>query len=294
MNQPVKKAILPIAGLGTRFLPATKAIPKEMMTLVDRPLIQHAIEEARAAGIEEFIFVTARGKTSMEDHFDDKPELAKNLRDAGKHDLLRELEATNMPSGAVAYIRQTAPRGLAHAIWCARRIVDNEPVAILLPDDVFLGSAAIAELQEAWVNSDASAMIAAVEVPRAQIGAYGCLSLGERVGKTAPIRDMVEKPKPEEAPSTTAIAGRYIMNYDIMREIDRLVRTTPEDQEVQFTDALLSGAQGNAHAVYIDGERFDCGSKIGFLEANLAFGLARPEFRDRLLKKLDHERKRYE
>lgn len=293
MNTPVRKAIFPIAGLGTRFLPATKAVPKEMMTLVDRPLIQHAIEEARAAGIEEFIFVTARGKTAMEDHFDHKPELARSLKEAGKGDLLEELKATDMESGSVVYIRQTSPRGLAHAIWCARNIVGNEPVAIMLPDDVFLGKPAMAELQEAWVRSDAHSVIAAVDVPRAQIGAYGCFSLGQRMGNVAPIVDIVEKPKPEEAPSSTAIAGRYIISSSVMRSIDALMKVTPESEEVQFTDALVQGSAGQGQAVFIEGERFDCGSKVGFLEANLAFGMARPEFRARLLAQMKIEEARY-
>jgi UTP--glucose-1-phosphate uridylyltransferase len=297
-NARATMAILPIAGLGTRFLPATKAIPKEMMTLVDRPLIQHAIEEARAAGIERFVFVTAKGKTAMEDHFDAKPELEASLERDGKADLLNELRATSMPSGAVAYIRQNTPSGLAHAIWCARDLIGTEPCAVILPDDVFLGAKpALAELHEAWTShpDTLSAMVAAVSVPRAAIRSYGCIDpypTWDGSSPVMPVRGMVEKPTPEAAPSTWAVAGRYIITRSVLERIDARLKAAPAGQEVQFTDALSDQVPALS-AVRLSSDRYDCGSKAGFLEANLAFGLARPEFRDRLLARMDIERKRY-
>lgn len=297
-NPRATMAILPIAGLGTRFLPATKAIPKEMMTLVDRPLIQHAIEEARAAGIERFVFVTAKGKTAMEDHFDAKPELEAALERDGKDDLLRELRATSMGSGAVAYIRQNTPNGLAHAIWCARHLIGSEPCAVLLPDDVFLGERpALAELHDAWAEhpDTLEAMVAAVEVPRAAIRSYGCIdpaATWDGSASVMPVRGMVEKPKPEEAPSTWAVAGRYIITRAVLERIDARLSEAPVGQEVQFTDAL-SDQVPHLSAVRLSSTRYDCGSKAGFLEANLAFGLARPEFREDLLRRMEIERQRY-
>lgn len=283
-RKPVTKAIMPIAGLGTRFLPATKAVPKEMLTLVDRPLIQHAVEEARAAGIEDFVFVTSRGKTALEDHFDCRPELEKNLYDAGKKHLLSELLATNFDSGRVSYVRQNVPLGLAHAIWCARGMVNKEPFAVLLPDDVFLGGPAIQELQEAWVDSDKSALFGAVNVERSQIGAYGCMSLGEKSSNGIyDVEGIVEKPKPEEAPSTIASVGRYIFDPGLFEQIEKEMKNNP-NEEVQLVDAATARwSPKEIGAIEVNSKRYDCGSKIGFLKATLSFGLARDEFKDELL-----------
>lgn len=283
-RKPIKKAIMPIAGLGTRFLPATKAVPKEMLTLVDRPLIQYAVEEARAAGIEDFVFVTSRGKTALEDHFDHRPELEKNLLDSGKKHLLNELLATNFDSGRVSYVRQNVPLGLAHAIWCARGLVNQEPFAVLLPDDVFLGGPAIQELQEAWMDCDKSALFGAVNVDRSQIGSYGCMSLGEKASNGVyDVDGIVEKPSPEEAPSTIASVGRYIFDPSLFQQIEKEMKKSP-NEEVQLVDAAtaLWGPE-EIGAIEVSSKRYDCGSKIGFLKATLSFGLARSEFKDEVL-----------
>jgi UTP--glucose-1-phosphate uridylyltransferase len=278
-SKKVLKAVFPVAGLGTRFLPATKSIPKEIMTLVDRPLIQYAIDEARAAGIKEFIFVTSRGKSALEDYFDHSPELENNLRKAGKEDLLEILRETNMDSGAIAYVRQNRPQGLGHAVWCARRLIGNEPFAVLLPDDVIAAQKpCLQQMVEAYEQTGGN-MVAAMEVPPAKTKSYGVLDIAEDMGTIVRAKGMVEKPKAEEAPSNLAVIGRYILTPRIMQHLNR--KKEGVGGEIQLTDAIA--AEVNRSGVYgfrFRGQRYDCGSKAGFLQATVAFGLARPDLRD--------------
>ncbi|MBM9593897.1 UTP--glucose-1-phosphate uridylyltransferase GalU [Roseitranquillus sediminis] len=281
MTPKVTKAIFPVAGLGTRFLPATKSIPKEIMTLVDRPLIQYAIDEARAAGIEEFIFVTSRGKSALEDYFDRAPELEAALEAKGKHALLDELHKTDMPSGAIAYVRQAEPLGLGHAVWCARRMVGpDEPVAVLLPDDVIAAERpCLRQMIDAYEGTGGS-MVAAMEVTREMTSAYGILDIEEDMSRLVSVRGMVEKPRPEDAPSNLAVIGRYILSPHVMRSLDS--QKPGAGGEIQLTDAIAAeiAAGRPVHGVRFEGQRFDCGSKAGFLQATVAFGLARDELRD--------------
>ena len=280
MQAPVRKAVFPVAGMGTRFLPATKAIPKEVLPLVDRPLIQYAIDEARAAGIEEFLFVTARGKSALEDYFDLAPELERSLREKGKTDLLKALEASEMPSGAIAYVRQQEALGLGHAVWCARRLIGDEPFAVILPDDVIEAEApCLAQMIEAY-NETGGAVVAAMEVPRSATASYGVLDIAEDKGRCVRVKGMVEKPKPEAAPSTLAVIGRYILPSTVMDNLGVMRRGA--GGEIQLTDAIAEEiASGRpVHGYRFRGRRFDCGSKAGYLQATVAFGLARPELRD--------------
>ena len=280
----VTKAVFPVAGLGTRFLPATKSIPKEILTLVDRPLIQYAIDEARAAGITDFIFVTARGKSALEDYFDRAPELESALRRAGKRDLLRALAQTDMPSGAIAYVRQNRPLGLGHAVWCARHLVGDEPFAVILPDDVIAAETpCLRQMVEAHAETRGN-MVATMEVAPAQVSSYGILDAApvQGKGRLVQARGMVEKPRPEAAPSTLAVIGRYILEPEVMGLLGRIGRGA--GREVQLTDAIARRiAEGGAVWGYrFEGERFDCGSKAGFLRATVAFALARADLRDDL------------
>jgi UTP--glucose-1-phosphate uridylyltransferase len=280
MARRITKAIFPVAGLGTRFLPATKSVPKEIMTLVDRPLIQYAIDEARAAGIRDFIFVTARGKSALEDYFDTAPELEASLRRAGKEELLKILKSTNMDSGAIAYIRQHKPLGLGHAVWCARRLIGNEPFAVILPDDVIAAEKpCLQQMVEAYAETGGS-MVAAMEVPKEQTSAYGILDVKEDMGSIVKVSAMVEKPAPGTAPSSLAVIGRYILSPKIMQNLGKINRGAAA--ELQLTDAIAAEIeQGRDVFGYrFRGQRFDCGSKAGFLQATVAFGLARPELRD--------------
>jgi UTP--glucose-1-phosphate uridylyltransferase len=274
----ITKAVFPVAGLGTRFLPATKSIPKEIMTLVDRPLIQYAIDEARAAGIKEFIFVTSRGKSALEDYFDNAPELEAALRKAGKDDLLEVLKDTNMDSGAIAYLRQNRPMGLGHAVWCARRLIGNEPFAVLLPDDVIAAErACLLQMVEAYEETG-GCMVAAMEVPPAKISSYGVLDIEDDRGAIVKVRGMVEKPKSKDAPSNLAVIGRYILTPKVLTNLNRMKQGA--GGEIQLTDAIAEEAEGEAgvYGLRFEGQRYDCGSKIGFLQATVAFGLARPDF----------------
>jgi UTP--glucose-1-phosphate uridylyltransferase len=280
MKRKVTKAIFPVAGMGTRFLPATKSIPKEIMTLVDRPLIQYAIDEARAAGIREFIFVTSRGKSALEDYFDDAPELESSLRKAGKTALLEMLKTTNMDSGAIAYVRQNRALGLGHAVWCARRLVGHEPFAVILTDDVIAAEKpCLKQMMEAYAETGGN-MVAAMEVAPEMASSYGMLDIAEDMGAIVRARGMVEKPKPEDAPSNLAVIGRYILTPDIMQHLNRLKAGT--GGEIQLTDAIAEeiAAGGAVYGYRFRGERFDCGSKAGFLQATVAFGLAREELHD--------------
>ncbi|MFP4274343.1 MAG: UTP--glucose-1-phosphate uridylyltransferase, partial [Paracoccaceae bacterium] len=284
MRKKVTKAIFPVAGLGTRFLPATKSVPKEIMTLVDRPLVQYAIDEARAAGIKEFIFVTSRGKGALEDYFDEAPQLEQELRKKGKDELLEILRSTNMESGAIAYLRQHKALGLGHAVWCARRLIADEPFAVMLPDDVIAAETpCLQQMVEAYEAAGSTgSMVAAMQVPRARAGAYGMLDVDGAEDRMLKVRGMVEKPAPEDAPSDLAVIGRYILTPDVLRNLNRM--KSGSGGEVQLTDAIAQeiGQDRPVHAYRFQGQRFDCGSKAGFLQATVAFGLAREELRDDL------------
>lgn len=287
MKRNVTKAIFPVAGMGTRFLPATKSVPKEIMTLVDRPLVQYAIDEARAAGIKEFIFVTAKGKSALEDYFDTAPELESSLKKSGKADLLETLRSTYMDSGAIAYIRQHKALGLGHAVWCARRFIGNEPFAVMLPDDVIAAEKpCLQQMVEAYEETGGS-MVAAMEVAHDKVSSYGVLDVKEDHGKHVSVSGMVEKPKAEDAPSNLAVIGRYILSPKVMNNLGKIKQGA--GGEVQLTDAIAAEIeQGRDVFGYrFDGTRFDCGSKAGFLQATVSFGLSRPDLRDELADYLD-------
>jgi len=282
VKRKVTKAIFPVAGLGTRFLPATKSIPKEIMTLVDRPLIQYAIDEARAAGIKEFIFVTAKGKGALEDYFDAAPELEKALRKKGKTDLLKELRATDMESGAIAYIRQREALGLGHAVWCARRLISNEPFAVLLPDDVISADKpCLQQMVEQYAETGGN-MVATMEVKPEEVSSYGILSVTQTDGRLLTVDDMVEKPALEDAPSKCAVIGRYILEPTIMNRLKDLKQGN--GGEIQLTDAIAQEARdgGKVYGYAFEGKRYDCGSKAGFLKATIAFALEREDLKDDL------------
>ncbi len=283
MKRNVTKAIFPVAGLGTRFLPATKSVPKEIMTLVDRPLIQYAIDEARAAGIKEFIFVTSRGKSALEDYFDDSPILEQELRKKGKLALLEELGHTNMESGQIAYIRQHRAMGLGHAVACARRLIHDEPFAVILPDDVIAADKpCLAQMVEAYAETGGS-MVAAMEVAPEKTSSYGILDVASNEGQALPVRGMVEKPEAGTAPSNLAVIGRYILSPRVMQHLKQ--QDAGAGGEIQLTDAIAREIGPDGDGVYgfrFAGQRFDCGSKAGFLQATVAFGLARDDLRDEL------------
>lgn len=282
MTRKVTKAIFPVAGMGTRFLPATKAIPKEIMTLVDRPLIQYAIDEARAAGITEFIFVTSRGKTALEDYFDHAPMLEEELRQKGKDDLLELVKQTNMDSGAIAYIRQHKALGLGHAVWCARRLIGDEPFAVILPDDVIAGDKpCLKQMIEAYEETGGS-MVAAMEVAPEKASAYGVLDIKEQNGPLVSVNSMVEKPAPGTAPSNLAVIGRYVLSPSVMETLHRKDRGA--GGEIQLTDAIAKEIEEgrDVYGYCFDGTRFDCGSKQGYVQATVAFALERAELRGEL------------
>ena len=272
--KPVRKAVFPVAGLGTRFLPATKAIPKEMLTVVDRPLIQYAVDEAREAGIEQMIFVTGRGKGALEDHFDIAYELEAVMKARGKS--LEPLEITRMPAGSVVSVRQQEPLGLGHAVWCAREIVGDEPFAVLLPDDLMFGRPGCLAQMVAAYDRVGGNIICAQEVPAERTASYGIITPGARDGRLTEVKGLVEKPKPEEAPSNLAVVGRYILQPEVMKLLETQERGA--GGEIQLNDAMagLIGRQP-FHGVTFDGERHDCGDKTGFVIANLALALKRDD-----------------
>jgi len=283
MRKKVTKAIFPVAGMGTRFLPATKSIPKEILSLVDRPLIQYAIDEARDAGITEFIFVTSRGKGALEDYFDAAPQLEQTLRKNNKHDLLEELKRSTMDSGEIVYVRQREALGLGHAVWCARRLIANEPFAVILPDDVIAAEKpCLKQMVEAYENTG-GCMVAAMEVPPHKASAYGLLDVKEDMGSLLKINGMVEKPDAKDAPSNLAVIGRYILTPKVLNNLGKLKKGA--GGEIQLTDAIAMEAKsGNdVYGLRFDGERYDCGSKSGFLQATIAFALSRPELHDELM-----------
>jgi UTP--glucose-1-phosphate uridylyltransferase len=280
MKNKVIKAIFPVAGLGTRFLPATKSIPKEIMALVDKPLIQYAIDEARAAGIKEFIFVTSRGKGALEDYFDGAPQLEASLRKKGNRELLDILKKTTMESGEIAYVRQREAAGLGHAVWCARRLIANEPFAVILPDDVIAADKpCLQQMVEAYEEVGGN-MVAAMEVPPQNASSYGLLDVKEDMGRLISVKGMVEKPEPEKAPSNIAVIGRYILTPKILQNLNR--KTVGKGGEIQLTDAIAKeiANSDNVYGYRFEGRRYDCGSKAGFLKATVAFGLAREDLRD--------------
>lgn len=281
MTQHVRTAVFPVAGMGTRFLPATKSIPKEMLPLVDRPLIQYAIDEARAAGIEEFIFVTARGKSALEDYFDASPSLERKLREDGKADLLAEVENSTMPSGAIAYIRQQEALGLGHAVWCARRLIGDAPFAVILPDDVIAGKTpCLKQMVDAYNAAGAKGcMVAAMEVPHERTSSYGVIDPAEDHGTLVAARGLVEKPKPEDAPSNLAVIGRYILSPQVMETLGQ--KKKGAGGEIQLTDAIAAQitAGDPVFGYRFEGKRFDCGSKAGYLQATVEFALDREDLR---------------
>jgi UTP--glucose-1-phosphate uridylyltransferase len=274
MTKRVRKAIFPVAGLGTRLLPATKTIPKEMITIVDRPLIQYAVDEAREAGIEEMIFVTGRGKSALVDYFDQAVELEAALREKGKS--LDVLEPSRARFGEFVTVRQQRPLGLGHAVWCARHIVGDEPFAVLLPDELMMGTPnCLAQLVEAYERVGGN-VVAALEVPDSETDKYGVIDPGSSDGRLTEIRGMVEKPAPGTAPSNLMLPGRYILQPEVMRALDS--QETGAGGEIQLTDAMakLIGKQP-FHASLFDGQRYDCGSATGFVIANLAVALQRED-----------------
>jgi UTP--glucose-1-phosphate uridylyltransferase len=274
MIQRVRKAVFPVAGLGTRLLPATKVMPKEMLTIVDRPLIQYAVDEAREAGIEQMIVVTGRGKSSLVDYFDQAFELETTLREKGKS--LDPLEPSRARFGEIVSVRQQQPLGLGHAVWCAREIVGDEPFAVLLPDELMRGTPnCLAQLVEAYEKVGGN-VVAALEVPDSETHKYGVIDPGTSDGRLTEIRGMVEKPAPGTAPSNLMLPGRYILQPDVMRALD--AQEAGAGGEIQLTDAMarMIGKQP-FHAFRFDGARYDCGSAAGFVIANLAMALERDD-----------------
>jgi UTP--glucose-1-phosphate uridylyltransferase len=277
MHQRIRKAVFPVAGLGTRFLPATKVMPKEMLPIVDKPLIQYAVEEAKAAGIEQFFFVTSRGKGVIDDHFDHAFELETTLRERGRTDLIDELE-THLPEpGQIACTRQQMPLGLGHAVWCARSLVGDEPFAVLLADDLMVcDKPCLTQMVEAYEEVGGN-IVAIIDVPREHTRRYGVLDVVSDDGRLVRARGVVEKPEPATAPSTSTIIGRYIIQPQVFAHLAR--GEAGSGGEIQLTDALEQLIRdGQAfHGLRFCGRRYDCGDKLGFLEATIALGLAHPE-----------------
>ena len=277
-RKPIRKAVFPVAGLGTRFLPATKAIPKEMLPIIDRPLIQYAVDEAREAGIEQLIFVTGRGKTAIVEHFDTAFELESTMSGRGKD--LSVLDPTRIQPGNLVTVRQQVPMGLGHAVWCARAVVGDEPFAIFLPDEMMVGSpGCMKQMVEAY-NEVGGNLISVLEVPEEEVSSYGVIAPGARVSPTlTEVTGLVEKPKREDAPSNLIISGRYILQPEVMRTLENQEKGA--GGEIQLTDAMARMI-GNQpfHAVTFAGRRFDCGSKTGFVEATITLALERPDLAD--------------
>ena len=276
-HKPIKKAVFPVAGLGTRFLPATKAIPKELLPIVDRPLIQYAVDEAREAGIEQMIFVTGRGKTAIVEHFDVAYELESTMNSRGKD--MDVLDPTRATPGDIITVRQQVPMGLGHAIWCARAIVGDEPFAIFLPDELMIGKAGGTGCMKQMVDAYSQVggnLISVLEVPMEEVSSYGVIDPGSEDGALTEVKGLVEKPPVGEAPSNKIISGRYILQPEVMRTLE--TQEAGAGGEIQLTDAMAKMI-GNQpfHAVTFDGNRYDCGSKVGFVEATLALALQRDD-----------------
>jgi UTP--glucose-1-phosphate uridylyltransferase len=281
----IRKAVFPVAGLGTRFLPATKAVPKEMMCVVDRPVLQHVVDEAKEAGIEHFIFVTGRNKAVIEDHFDIAYELEATLKSRGKQKEYELLIADLPPAGTTSFTRQQSPLGLGHAVWCARDIVGDEPFAVLLPDMVTMpgerGTRCLAQCMETYAANGGGNVIAVEEVPMEETHQYGVVSIGADEGHTFEITGMVEKPPKGTAPSTSIISGRYILDPAIFAALAKGEKGA--GGEIQLTDAMIKLARNHRfYGVRFDGRTYDTGSKLGFLAANVAFAMARPDLADGL------------
>ena len=272
----VRKAVLPVAGLGTRVLPATKTTPKELLNVVDRPILSYIVAEARAAGIEHFVFVTGRGKGAIEDYFDHAVELETQLRDKGKTEILTELTAELPKAGEMSFVRQMAPLGLGHAVWCARDVIGNEPFAVLLPDVIVEAKTpCLKQLTDAFDATGAN-IIAVEAVPESEAHKYGIIVPGERSGRLIEIKGMVEKPKPGTAPSNLSIAGRYVLNPEIFEAL--AAHEKGAGGEIQLTDAMARlMARQPFQACEYEGETYDCGDKIGLLRANVALALKRPD-----------------
>ena len=279
MIKKLRKAVLPVAGMGTRFLPATKATAKEMLPVVDKPLIQYAVEEARAAGIEQFCMVTGRGKTALVEHFDIAYELEATLRERDKRDAMALLSGTHSEPGSITTVRQQVPLGLGHAIWCARAFVGDDPFAVLLPDDLVLSDTpCLQQLAEAYEQTGGN-VVAVTEVPPDQTNRYGIVKTGRDDGRLVEVLGLVEKPAPKDAPSNLSVIGRYILMPQVIAHLARMERGA--GNEVQLTDGMarMIGEQP-FHGLRYEGRRFDCGDKIGFLEAQIAFALKRPDLAD--------------
>jgi len=278
----IRKAVFPVAGLGTRFLPATKAMPKEMLPVVDKPLIQYAVEEALQSGIEQLIFVTGKRKEALEDHFDHSCELEHTLMARNKDLLLKELQSLVPESGTIIYTRQSEPLGLGHAIWCARDIVGNEPFAVLLADALIQSEKPVlSQMMKSYADHSAS-MVAVIQVPAEETQKYGILDAGEEKARVTQVRGLVEKPKPGTAPSNLAIIGRYILNPEIFAILDR--KMYGAGGEIQITDAMQVLLEDQRIFGYrFEGTRYDCGDKAGFQMANIAYAMKRPEIRSKLL-----------
>jgi len=276
VTKPLRKAVLPVAGLGTRFLPATKAMAKEMLPVVDKPLIQYAVEEARAAGIEQFCFVTGRGKTAIVEHFDIAYELERTLEERSKKAELELLRASAVEPGSIVTVRQQVPLGLGHAVWCARAFIGEDPFAVLLPDDLMLcETPCLAQLAQAYRDTGGN-VVAIEEVPRERVNRYGVLDVEKDMGRLVSVKGLVEKPPVEKAPSNLTIIGRYVLMPEVIGHLARMERGA--GGEVQLTDAMakLIGRQP-FHGLRYEGRRFDCGDKAGFLEAQVAFALKRAD-----------------
>jgi len=289
MPKPLKKAVMPVAGMGTRFLPATKALAKEMLPVVDRPLIQYAVDEARAAGIEQFCFVTGRGKTSIVEHFDVAYELEKTLEERNKLDILRELRGLAIEPGSLLTVRQQVPLGLGHAIWCARAFIGDDPFAILLPDDLMqCDKPCIGQLAEAYAETGGN-VVAIEEVPMERVNKYGVLDVEKDMGRLVSIKGLVEKPPIDLAPSNLTIIGRYVLMPEVIGHLAKMEKGS--GGEIQLTDSMakLIGHQP-FHGLRYEGRRFDCGDKVGYLEAQIAFALARPEIAPSVRQFLNHYR----
>ncbi|MBK8906509.1 MAG: UTP--glucose-1-phosphate uridylyltransferase GalU [Rhodospirillales bacterium] len=281
MPKPIRKAVFPVAGLGTRFLPATKAMPKEMLPVVDKPLIQYAVEEAQQAGIEEFVFVTGRAKSAIEDHFDHSVELEQILRERGADEALKSVLDWMPPPGHISYTRQQEPMGLGHAVWCARNFIGDEPFAVLLADDLILSATGCLKQMVEVHREMGGNLVAIEEVPKDQVKSYGILDLEEDFGRCVRAKGLVEKPAPDKAPSRLGIIGRYILEPIVLTVLEHQDRGA--GNEIQLTDAMARTiGLVPFHGVRFEGTRFDCGNKLGYLEANLAFALHRSDMNSQL------------
>lgn len=282
----IKKAIFPVGGLGTRFLPATKSMPKEMLPVVDKPIIQYAVEEAANAGIEQFIFVTSRGKSSIENHFDHSFELENNLLLKGKKETLKTAQEMLKIPGSFAYVRQQEPAGLGHAVWCARHLVGNEPVAVILADDLIKGSNTIKEMIS---NYSSGNMLAIMDVNNQDVSSYGIISPGKTLeNNMTEILDLIEKPSIDKAPSNMAVVGRYIIEPSVFKELEKQNRGT--SNEIQLTDAIANRiGKSHCYGYKFTNDRFDCGSKLGFIQANIKFSIERDDLSEKLKSWLKEE-----